>query len=283
MANILEAVKEIVENPITAIHEHYSGRNRANNVGSALELFIKDAFSNSLGNPARTDDERNLLYNQHFSYLGNQNNPPDIIIGSGDAIEVKKIQSPNADLALNSSYPKSKIYSSSPMITQACRDCEVWTEKDIIYCIGHTNDNNLKSLWMVYGSIYAANNEIYERIKHTISAGVNSIENVEFAETKELGRVNKVDPLGITNLRIRGMWGIQNPKKVFSYVHQMSNDSNFQLVTLLPTTKYESFPSLNRESIESIINPNFNISEVNIKNPNNPAQLVPCNLITFRI
>jgi hypothetical protein len=162
------------------------------------------------------------------------------MIKGGDAIEVKKTQSSNSDLALNSSYPKSNIKSSSPMITQSCKNCEEWIEKDLIYCVGHTTDTTLKSLWLVYGNIYAAGHEIYERIKNTISAGIDTIPNVEFAETKELGRVNKVDALGITNLRIRGMWQIQNPRKVFSYLHIPSN-KEFELVCIIPTEKYNSF------------------------------------------
>ena len=105
------------------------------------------------------------LVNKNFLWLDSQNNLPDIMIKRGDAIEVKKTQSANSDLALNSSYPKSNISSSSPMITQSCKNCEEWTEKDLIYCLGHTTDTTLKSLWMVYGTVYAANHETYQRIK----------------------------------------------------------------------------------------------------------------------
>src|SRR5699024_11579610 len=62
-------------------------------------------------------------------------------------------------------------------------------------------------LWFVYGDCYCADKSYYERIADTIKDGVSSIPDVDFGETKELGRVNKVDPLGITYLRIRGMWG----------------------------------------------------------------------------
>ena len=91
-----------------------------------------------------------------------------MMISQGDAIEVKKTQSPNSDLALNSSYPKTNILSNSTMITQECRTCENWTEKDLIYCVGHTTDESIKSLWMVYGSIYAAKHETYQIIKQKL-------------------------------------------------------------------------------------------------------------------
>jgi hypothetical protein len=248
MTNILEAISNIVENPVYNIKSLYSGRNRVNNVGEALESFVKDAFVNCI----RTESEIEKLekYNEAFSWLGNQNHPPDIMIKGGDAIEVKKTQSANSDLALNSSYPKSTVKADSTMITQACKTCEAWTEKDLIYCVGHTTDDSIKSLWMVYGSIYAANHETYQIIKQKITEGINEIPNVELAQTNELGRVNRVDPLGITNLRIRGMWQIQNPRRVFNYLHT-SSSVVFEVVAVIPTSKYNSFPIASRQKNRS--------------------------------
>ena len=280
MTNILEAIVNIVENPIYKIRNHYSGRNRMNNVGEALETFIKDAFSNTI----LTEDEQEKMrrYNEEFSWLGNQNHPPDIMIKGGDAIEVKKTQSANSDLALNSSYPKSTVQASSTMITQSCRTCEEWIEKDLIYCVGHTNDDSIKSLWMVYGNIYAANHETYQIIKQKITEGINEIPNVELAETNELGRVNRVDPLGITNLRIRGMWQIQNPRRVFNYLHTSSANS-FELVAIIPTSKYDSFSTESKTKIETLKNPNLKLNNVQVKDPNNPANLIEAKLIIFKL
>ena len=278
MTNILEAICNIVEQSNFNIKHIYSGRNRANSVGEALENYIKDAFANTLG-------ETNELiimkkYNSVFSWLGSQNNPPDIMIKKGDAIEVKKTQSPNSDLALNSSYPKSSLLSTSPMITKECKKCEDWNEKDLIYCVGHTNDDKLNSLWMVYGSIYAANHKIYDRIKSTISAGIRTIQDVEFSDSKELGRVNRVDPLGITNLRIRGMWQILNPRNVFKYLHTQGINS-FELVCIVPLDKYSSFEKSSIERIEKINHKGFTIENAEVKDPNNPAKLIDVKVIKY--
>ncbi|MCO5230728.1 MAG: NgoPII family restriction endonuclease [Chitinophagales bacterium] len=280
MTNILEAIVNISDNPVYEIKNHYSGRNRMNNVGEALETFIKDAFANTI----QTDNETQRIrkYNEKFSWLGNENHPPDILIKGGDAIEVKKTQSANSDLALNSSYPKSTVQANSTMITQSCRTCEDWTEKDLIYCVGHTTDDSIKSLWMVYGNIYTANHETYQVIKQKISEGINEIPNVELAETNELGRVNRVDPLGITNLRIRGMWQIQNPRRVFNYLYA-SSESRFEVVALIPTSKYDSFPKESKSRIETMGNTNLTIQNVQVKNPNNPADLIDAKLIIFKI
>lgn len=280
MTNILEAIVNIVNNPILEIRNHYRGRNRANNVGEALETFVKDAFANIIH--VTDEQERMARYNEVFSWLGNQNHPPDIMIRKGDAIEVKKTQSINSDLALNSSYPKSNIQSKSTMITQECRTCEEWTEKDLIYCVGHTDDESVNSLWMVYGNIYAAKHETYQVIKQKITDGINEIPNVELAETNELGRVNRVDPLGITNLRIRGMWQIQNPRRVFNYLHTHAANK-FELVAIVPTLKYNSFPNDSKNRIENLGNPNLTIKDVKVKDPNNPANLLDAKLILFYI
>ena len=280
MTNILEAIINIINQSQFNVINLFSGKNRINNVGEGLENFIKNAFANTF------TEENELLrlqkFSEIYSWLGNQNHPPDLMIKNGDAIEVKKIQNPLNDLALNSSYPKSTLLSSSKLITNDCRNCEDWKEKDLIYSIGYIDNEEIKSLFFVYGNIFAAYHDIYEIIKEKISYGIKEIPNVEFAESKELGRVNRVDPLGITNLRIRGMWQIQNPKKVFDYL--LNNEkSKFELIAIIPTSKYNSFPIESINKIENLTLNNFSITNSKVKNPNNPATLIDVKLITFKV
>ena len=219
-----------------------------------------------------------------FSYLGNTNNPPDSILRGGDAIEVKKIENKSSSLALNSSYPKAKLYSNSSMITDACRNCEKWEEKDIIYAIGTcSKENKLTSLIFIYGEDYAAENKIYENVKTKIKLGIETIGGLDFSETNEIGRVNRVDPLGITYFRIRGMWGIENPIKVFDYIYKSDNTKQFNFMALINEDKYNSF--LNKGELEDLEKKikDLEIKNVKIKNPNNPAQLRSAKLITFKI
>jgi len=278
MSNFLEAISNICYNSTAKLKSQYSGRNKMNNMGESLEVFIQDAFSNSINE--QDAHKRNQNISNTFSYLGNQNNPPDMILKNSDAIEVKKIQSMKSGIALNSSHPKDKLHKTDPKITQNCRDCEEWIVKDLIYTIGVTSDTHLKHLWLVYGDCYAANKDIYTRIANNIKQGIEKIPNVEFKTTKELGKVNKVDPLGITDLRIRGMWGIQNPMNVYSDIYTLPNDSVFSLAALVNTDKYNSFPESSRTSIEN--NKSICISNVQIKNPNNPAKLIKAKLITYK-
>ena len=278
--NILIALNNLINNPITNLISHYKSANRANNMGDALEYYVKDLFCGCLNE--KSLDKKNELYSSYFSYIGNQNNPPDIIIKEGDAIEVKKIESDKSGIALNSSYPKNKLYANSPMITTYCKNCEPWNEKDIIYVIGVVKQNKLKILWFVYGDCYAASKEIYEKIKNKISSGINQLEGVEFSETKELGRVNKVDPLGITYLRIRGMWGIDNPIGVFKYLGLNHSGQNLTVNVIMQKTKYLSFPECDRQQLENLQNGAFSIKDVKIKFPNNPAVLLDAKLLRFK-
>jgi len=273
--NILKALVNIVNSPQTELLSFYSGRNRINNVGMALEEFVQDAFAGTIheSNPAR----RKQRISEVFSYIGNQNNPPDIIISGGDAIEVKKIQNFRSAIALNSSYPKHKLYVDDPRITEACRNCERWKEKDIIYVVGVTTDVSLRHLWFVYGDCYAASPEVYSRITNTISTGINTIEDVEFSETRELGRVNRVDPLGITYLRIRGMWHIENPFKVYQEIYSYTPSEDLQFACLMRKSKFESLPEEDKNII--VNNERIYVQEVTINNPDNPANLLDAVLI----
>lgn len=279
--NILHAIINLVNTstPIYKIKEFYKSNNRANNSGDALEEYVKDLF-------AGTIDEKDFSIRQEkisktFSYLGNQNNPPDMIIRSGDAIEVKKIENYNSSLALNSSYPKAKLNINNPMLTKECKQCENWIEKDIIYIVGTINKNNdLKFLSFLYGVDYAANDYIYERIKLKIKEGILDIHDVEFSETKELGRINKVDPLGITYLRVRGMWHIDNPFKVFKDIYKPDKSNNFNFMTLINNEKYDTLP-LEQKSILETLHQNLKIADVKIPSPDNPANLKNAKLITF--
>ncbi|MBT4732064.1 NgoPII family restriction endonuclease [Candidatus Woesearchaeota archaeon] len=279
MSNIIQAIINIANEPIVQLKDSYTSRNTINNIGQALEAYIQDAFANTVSESNL--QKRNERISKVFSYLGNQNNPPDIILKAGDAIEVKKIQSKGAAIALNSSYPKNKLHSDDSKITDACRDCEDWTTKDIIYAIGVTSDKNLKHLWLVYGDCYAASRNIYTRIGKTIKEGVKEIEDIEFSETKELGRVNRVDPLGITNLRIRGMWNIDNPLKVYRDYYEADETKVFSLACIIREDKFHSFNSSDRESLSS--HNDIVIKDIEIKDPDNPAKLLNAKLITLEV
>ncbi|MDD5109420.1 MAG: NgoPII family restriction endonuclease [Candidatus Omnitrophica bacterium] len=277
--NILKALCNLAKYRNNDLKSIYKGGNRANAMGDALEYYAKDLFCDSFkeGNIENKDK----IHSQYFSYIGNQNNPPDFIIKQADAIEVKKLEGFGTSLALNSSYPKAKLHADSPMITTHCRSCEKWSQKDIIYLVGVVIGGKVKSIWFVYGDCYAADREVYERVRNAIVAGVKEIRGVELSETNELGRVNKVDPLGITYLRVRGMWGIESPMKAFDYLTKDYEADNLVAYAVMKADKYNSFPKEDRDRIESLKNKVLSIKDVEVKNPNNPAKYIPAKL--FRV
>lgn len=278
MSNIIDAIINLVNYKNNSLLENTAGNNRANNSGDGLEEYVKDLFAGTFN----TEGTRRLeSISNTFSYLGNNSNPPDAMLRGGDAIEVKKIETPNSSLALNSSYPKNKLFANSPMISQACKTAERWNCKDIMYVVGFVQSNKLKQLSIVYGMDYCADESCYLRIKNTIKESVESIPSIEFAESRELGHINKVDPLGITYMRVRGMWGIENPWKVFSYVYNRSFNSNFSFMCIINDEKWATFANTTSLTDLAATEKSLNISDIRIKDPNNPANLRDAKLVTF--
>ena len=273
--NILVAFGNLVEGAQTTLVDSATSHNRMNQMGESLEVYVKDLFCDSF---EMSDAEKMKEYNKHFSCLGNQNNPPDMMLFGGDAIEVKKIEDVAPQLALNSSHPKDCLHADDPRLTKDNQEREQWTVKDMIYVVGRVKKKEIGYLWFVYGDCYAARRETYTRISTAISSGVNSLPDIDFEETKELARVNAVDPLGITYLRIRGMWGIENPVKVFKYIPEAKGKfANL----LMRADKYDSFPAKDRSRLEGLVGKDFGIFDVKIKDPNNPAKLLDAKLLSY--
>ena len=240
--NIIDAVINIVHSGVYSLQESYIRANRANSMGDALEKYVTDSFCGAIG---ESDEFVRLeKIKEVFSYLGNDSNPPDAMLRGGAGIEIKKIQSRGSSLQLNSSHPKSKLYATDPMITSHAVNAEVWDIKDFIYAIGWVQQNDLRELALIDASVYCADTNIYTDTFESIKLGIASIPNVNFSPTRELGRVNRVDPLGITNLRIRGMWLLENPFTVFNYIYLPRKNKLFNLFALLSEENYMSFSNI---------------------------------------
>lgn len=132
-----------------------------------------------------------------------------------------------------------------------------------------------KKPWFVYGSCYAANPEVYERIKEKVSNGIEEL-GIELTDTNEIAKIKKVDLLGITDLRVRGMWSIQHPSKVFEYI--TTKTDNPHIKALMPKEKFKSFEN----DIKNKIKAKCEVKDVKIKNPNNPANLLDAVLIFYQ-
>ena len=274
-SNILNALLNMSK-ASSELNDMNKYKNRVNQVGSALELYVKNSFC---GVPNKLTGNIEELHDRVFSYKGNQNNPPDAIIKGGDAIEIKKLENLGAtSIALNSSYPKAKLYSDSNLITKGARDCEKgWKVKDIAYVIGYAVESKLTAVDFIYGDCYAADKEVYERILSTVKDTLKSSE-LELSETNEVSRINRVDPLGITYFRLRGMWGIETPARVFKEKVGANRKGKLTITALMKEDKYMSFPEKDRKDLETS---EFRIENIKISDPNNPAKKLKAKFIVY--
>lgn len=286
MADLIDALNNIIKNPSNKLEKIEKSRTKANIMGDTLDEYIKNCFAGTFN--LNDPEKKNLIWSNSYSWLGSQNNPPDLILKGGEAIEIKKIQGIGS-IALNSSYPKSTLESSSKMITNGCRNCEgpntPW-KKDLIYSIGTVEKtNHIKFLFFIYGKLYAADEEIYSRIKTTIKSGIENFSELKISETNEIGKVKKIDPLGITDLRIRGMWSIEHPFKVYNYIREINAiediKNKYTIYALIPDYIYKKYDN---KKLKNLADSNLvNIYEKSIKDPNNPAKLITSKLIKVTI
>lgn len=263
--------------------QHYVSQSqiRINSVGEQLELYLKDALSNSF---SLNSQKKLANHSKVFSWLGNQNHPPDIIIAKGDAFEIKKIEGNSSHLALNSSPPKDKLYCDDERITSACRQSDGgnWKEKDLFYVVGQAKSKIVKYIFIVQGNCYCAHKDVYKKIHEPLKKEISNVlksSGLEQGDTVELGKVKKADPLGITELRVRGMWQIQNPMRVFSEICNYDKSNKFSLFAIMRKDKYNSFPKENIKEIEST--KGIIVTDIKIKDPNNPAKMIDSKLISF--
>jgi hypothetical protein len=277
--NVLKALLHIVQySNQVSLEASTLNSNRANAMGDALEDYVKKAFSQSLHLQA---EEQKKAFQDVFSYLGNKNNPPDMMLKNGDAIEVKKLENAFNNLALNSSHPKRFLLADSPLITQGCKDAEEWTEKDLLYVIGVRKQNALNALFFVYGDCFVADESIYLNLKQKINRGIVEIPDVDFSPTKELGKIKKVDPLGITDLRIRGMWHIESPFKIFKHLNLPDSHASFSLTCLMTVEKFSRFSLEDQNLLLEAQDLGLSIQDVLIDDPNNPVKQIQAKFITF--
>ena len=206
-----------------------------------------------------------------------------MVLKNSDAIEVKKTEV-LGDLQLNSSHPKA-ILKSSYNISNECKNCEneSWEKKDIIYAMGHIPKKSkaLKSIWFVYGTCYAADEKVYKEVVAEVKSSLDNNEKLDIdTDIKELGKVKSIDSLKATYLRIRGMWVIKHPSKIFDDLYEQTTEL-FSLVAIIPLEKYITFPSADRVAIESMNC--IKVSDEKISNPNNAANALAVKLLLFKV
>jgi hypothetical protein len=250
-------------------------------VSEQMAYYVKHAISGSF--KSAKDKKPKERYDGIFSYLGNKNKPPDMILTGSDALIIKTIKTIKGSITITNAPPKDRLKWDDPWIIKNCRNVDggQWNSKDIFYVTGWIERGKIKYLYFVQGRCYASEAKVYnkkiEGIKNNIEKYLVS-EGVETNNTIGLGKVTNMDPLGITNLTIRSVWKIQNPLRAFSDIYSYDKKQDFTLIALMLKNKFDSFP---KKDINVIIgDKQINLRDVKIKNPNNPSKKIDAQLIT---
>ena len=293
MRNLVSVIKDIASNRFYWYGStvESSNQNSRQAQGVDLEHAVKDLLA---GVWEGLHDSREDLYTRHLAYQGSANNPPDAMLrggNQGDAFEIKKIASPSKSaLELNSSPPYSHLTADNSRITLEAKNCETWDKRDFFYAIGHINQDMMTGnwLWIVQGSVFAQDHSFYRGIENDLRPAVSTaLENngLEPALTNELGKVNGLDSLGITNLRVRPMWTIANPTKLFATLEGVNETRENYLTVhiLLEKSKWDDLIERQIEVHSELINlevlKQIAIHEVEVEDPNDGSQTLKCMLI----
>ncbi|MFL2819275.1 MAG: NgoPII family restriction endonuclease [Candidatus Puniceispirillales bacterium] len=242
----------------------------------AFENFVKSIFID------KNDSDYPNNINDYFSYLGEKNHPPDLILNEGDAFEIKTLESATGDIQLNSSFPRDKLEIDDPKLTNKCRNCEdlEWKEKDIFYAIGHVNKKKiLKSIFFVHGSCIACPSHYYSNLLNNLTEHMN-MSDFSFSQTDEIGRLNNIDPLDYTHLRVRSMFILKNPLKIFEFC-KINKTSDLNVFCIMTNKKYFSF---GKDLLQILEKKNdIEIQDKNITSPINKNNIIKCKYIHFHL
>ncbi|MEI6747503.1 MAG: NgoPII family restriction endonuclease, partial [Methylococcaceae bacterium] len=67
----------------------------------------------------------------------------------------------------------------------------------------------------------------------------------------------------------------------FNYVATIEAQHDFTVHAIVLSEKYERFPDEDKERLENLQSNLFSITDIKIKSPNNPANLLEAKLLTY--
>lgn len=266
MRTVIDAIIDIVERNAYSLNSSLllQGNNIVQANGVPFEDYVMNLFSDNL---FETNKNRfRTKIDEVYSCLHAKNYSPDFIINGGDAIEVKKTEKYANEYQFNSSYPKKLLFPDSPKLVPGALKHEQWEQKDMLYVFGVVPQGKRISLMsFIYGTEFAADRRHYEDLEDKIR---DSVSMYDSSETNELGRLNGIDPLRMTSLRItRGMWLIKNPLRLIEEYWAPNPDHSFDFVCLMDCNKYDSDPRKDYLLKLSKTYKNLQIREINISDP----------------
>lgn len=277
--NVLVALKNILDRNSSMLTPIFRSNGVPNAAGDSLEFFVKDMFCTG-ASQYQHEHEKERVYNRYLSWNGDSTHFPDFIVRGGVGVEPKKLNNrARGTLALNSSYPKDYIYPSSQNIpSESLLNDEIfWTQKEVVYVVGNLNNqtNKLISLWMAYGNTFIADKDVYLDLITEIRNSISET-NATLQESKELARAIGIDPLGYSNLRVRGMYELKHPAQVFE---QYINDNRYEsgITEIFLVILKSDLISLEKEEISPSLAMYYETGtliqkEISIPDPNEPTE-----------
>ena len=238
MTNILKAIRNLILEHDVHVGEVRESNNRANSLGEAFEVYIKNVFAGAFG-LAGTAYQKKI--EEAFSYQGSASKPPDLMIRGGDAIEIKKLQTRDSQIQLNSSFPKNKLHADDSRVAAEAKKAEAWTEKDILYVVGNVDSKakTVKSMWWIYGDCLI-DEKLDSVVEHIC---LNDALGEELKKNGEV-RVANLGVVGCLSLRLKAEWSLEG------FDDFLCRDNAPFLNVLMREEKYNSFPEQDRAEIE---------------------------------
>lgn len=77
------------------------------------------------------------------------------------------------------------------------------------------------------------------------------------------------------------MWHIDNPLKVYKDYYKVDDSKLFSLACIMRDDKFHTLDSDDKENI--LNHEDIDITDIKIKNPDNPANLINAKLITLEV
>ena len=282
-SNLLTAIKNISDFKTNNMSEHFKdyATTQVKTVRQEMEYYVKDAISGSFRSVK--DKKPTDRYKGIFSYIGSKIKPPDMIIRGGDAVVIKTIKTYRGSLTVNNHPPKDRIMWNDPWVVKNCREIDggQWNSKDIFYASGWIEKRRMKYLIFIQGTCFIPEETVYNKIVQGLKKNIYDYldsEGLEANRTISLAKVSNLDPLGITNLRVKCVWSIKNPLKIFSDTFSYDKKQEFTLIALMLKNKFDSFP---KRDVDALVNDKqIEIKDVKVKNPNEPERMIDAKLIT---
>ena len=240
MTNILKAIQNLIVGHDVHVGEVRESNNRANSLGEAFEVYIKNVFAGAFGLTGTAYQE---CIGKAFSYQGSASKPPDLMIRGGDAIEIKKLQTRDSQIQLNSSFPKNKLHADDSRVSAEAKKAEDWTEKDILYVVGNVDAKSkaVRSMWWIYGDclIDECANAIANRIFSSDTIKTNFEKDGEVV-------IENLGVGGCLSLNLKAQWHLTG------FADSLRGNHAPFLNVIMREEKYFSFSESDRLAVESL-------------------------------